>query len=156
MFGLLKSDELSWFVKFLCLIIWAWNFVHWFLTHWSLSWIWFESFLTCHFCFRVALSWCIILCFLWACLCLHWLSEFDWHAYTCPNAMMFGVLIIWCVLFRLDFSWDLLNHFGINMLVIILFASLSFQLAYIDMICLWNEIGWCFWHETTWILFLID
>jgi hypothetical protein len=38
--------------------------------------------------------------------------------------MKFGVLLIECVLFKLEFSGNLLSYFGIGLIVIILFAPM--------------------------------
>jgi hypothetical protein len=64
-----------------------------------------------------------------ACFNLSGLYEFNFPTSTCPNSMKFDMLLIECVLFKLEFLWNLLSCFDIDLIVIILFALMCFQSA---------------------------
>jgi len=61
----------------------------------------------------------------WVCSCMPWLHEFNFHTSSGPNSMKLGVLLIECVLFKLEFM-------GINWAILVLVWLWSFCLLQCD------------------------
>jgi hypothetical protein len=62
-------------VKFSYLVIWSWNFVDWFLTCLTSSWLWYHSFIICFHCLAFIWSWHMICSLIWSCICIPWLPD---------------------------------------------------------------------------------